>query len=341
MQLVDLRGLAADALDGVLAEQSATRRAQLGVDFSREAGRIRLMLELGLLQGTAALIDGCVVGYAATHVQGDIGWILNHHVLATHRARGIEPALAGACLARLAGSVRRVEWMSPLWEGFSIRRLPHAEFLTVYRWHHMRADPKLGLALLRERRSRFGLEPWEPRHEEAAARLIASAYRAYADGEIDALHRSPEAALKLVHQLMRDEQGGEPLPSASLVAREPGTGELCGVLLLRRVAPDAAQGELLCVAPHHQRRSGLGPVLVRAGLQALALQGLRSVGLQVAQANVEAARLYRRAGFEVRLSSVLCVWEGFDAHELADEPASGPQAAGRAFQASQPMLRPG
>jgi ribosomal protein S18 acetylase RimI-like enzyme len=157
--------------------------------------------------------------------------------------------------------------------------------------------------------------PWDARYEQAAARLVASAYREYADGEIDALYRSPEAALKLVHRLTREEHGGEPLPAASFVAREPRTGELCGLLLRRRVAPDAAQGELLCVAPSHQRSSGLGLALVRAGLQALVQQGLRSVGLQVAQANTEAARIYRRAGFQVGVSSALCVWEGFDAHD--------------------------
>lgn len=216
--------------------------------------------------------------------------------------------------------MRRIEWTTPLWDGFSARLLPHVEFLTLYRSHYMRADPALGLAALRDRRSRFEFEPWEASREAAAARLIASAYREYADGEIDALYRSPEGALQLVHQFTRAEHGGEPLPAASFVVREPQSGELCAMVLIRREAPDAAQGDLLCVAPAYQRRSGLGLALVRAVLQALSRPGLRSIGLQVAQANVEAARIYRRAGFEVRLCSALCVWEGFDAHELDEEP---------------------
>lgn len=320
MQLIALRGLAAGALDEVLDEQAAAGRALYGADFAAQAGRIRLLLELGLLQGAAATVNGHAVAYAQTQVRGDVGLIINHHVLQAHRAGHFEHALVAACLASLAASVRRIEWSTPLWDGFNPRLLPHAEFLTLYRSHLMVANPARGVAALRQRHSRFVFETWDTSHEAAAARLVAQAYREYADAEVDALYRSPAGALQLVRQLTRADHGGEPLPEASFVAHEPHSAELCAIVLVRRVGADAALGELMCVAPAWQRRSGLGLALVQRVLQALVHGGLQTIGLQVAQANVEAFRIYRRAGFEVAQCSALCIWEGFGSSELAEEP---------------------
>jgi len=72
--------------------------------------------------------------------------------------------------------------------------------------------------------------------------------------------------------------------------------EIVGYVIARAAADE---GEILnlAVAPAHQRH-GLGRLLARRALDALAARGARSVYLEVRESNVAARRLYEGLGFE-------------------------------------------
>lgn len=91
-----------------------------------------------------------------------------------------------------------------------------------------------------------------------------------------------------------------------LLVADTGDGTLLGLHWLKR--RDATTGEVhnLAVAPQGQGR-GLGPVLLRAGLDHLAAVGCTEVVLWVDRANDRAVQLYERAGFTTRYDDVAFV----------------------------------
>jgi ribosomal-protein-alanine N-acetyltransferase len=120
-----------------------------------------------------------------------------------------------------------------------------------------------------------------PRLSEAAARdaspiaaLHASAFRrGWSEEEVHALLLEDAV---LAHRAMRGRK-------------------LAGFIMSRRAADEA---EILSVAVgDRQRGSGLGRALLDLHLRRLAGRGVRTVFLEVDEANIPAIRLYRRAGF--------------------------------------------
>jgi ribosomal-protein-alanine N-acetyltransferase len=123
-------------------------------------------------------------------------------------------------------------------------------------------------------RSRPGLSEAGPSDARAMALLhAASFHRAWSDGEFVAL-----------------------LVDRAIVGHRATIGHtLVGFILSRMVAGEA---EILSIAIAASRRGkGLGRQLLDLHLRRLAGLGMRAVFLEVAEDNMPARRLYRRAGF--------------------------------------------
>ena len=85
------------------------------------------------------------------------------------------------------------------------------------------------------------------------------------------------------------------LPFTVALVAEQGGG-IVGYLIARAVA---GEGEILNLAGAPElRRRGLGAQLLEAGLTALAEAGVRSVWLEVREANTAAQLLYQHRGFQ-------------------------------------------
>jgi ribosomal-protein-alanine N-acetyltransferase len=123
-------------------------------------------------------------------------------------------------------------------------------------------------------------DPWRirPARPADAARLAVLERRCFSDPW------SARAFEELLH-----------FPFTIAFVAEPAEG-LAGYLIARAVAEE---GEILnlAVAPDYRRR-GLGAQLLERGLAALARAGVRTVWLEVREANTPARLLYQRHGFE-------------------------------------------
>lgn len=121
-------------------------------------------------------------------------------------------------------------------------------------------------------------------------RVLAAAYAGTDDGGWD---------LAAFHE----RTGWDWFRPEDLLVADAGDGRLLGLHWTKR--RDATTGEVhnLAVAPEGQGR-GLGPALLRAGLDHLARVGCTEVVLWVDRANDRAVRLYERAGFATRWDDV-------------------------------------
>lgn len=123
-------------------------------------------------------------------------------------------------------------------------------------------------------------DPWwiRPARPADAARLAPLERRCFSD---------PWSALAF-EELLR-------LPFTVAFVAEQGEG-IVGYLIARALAEE---GEILNLAVAAElRRQGLGAQLLEAGLTALEEAGVRSVWLEVREANTTAQVLYRRRGFQ-------------------------------------------
>ena len=93
-----------------------------------------------------------------------------------------------------------------------------------------------------------------------------------------------------------------------MLAFNPATGWLAGVVLVTFVAPEVGHITQLCVTPDAQG-TGLGYDLLSRAIFALQAGGAKRVTLTVTEANTGAVELYRKFGFrEMRRFSAL-VWD--------------------------------
>lgn len=130
--------------------------------------------------------------------------------------------------------------------------------------------------------------------DAAVASLLAAAYAG-----------TPEAGWD-VAQLQERRRLAWFRPEDLLLAEDTRDGTLLGLHWLKR--RDAHTGEVhnLAVHPDAQGR-GIGPLLLRAGLDHLAAVGCDEVVLWVDRANPRAVALYERAGFTTRWDDVALV----------------------------------
>jgi ribosomal protein S18 acetylase RimI-like enzyme len=142
----------------------------------------------------------------------------------------------------------------------------------------------------------FRVRPFSGRDMLAAVRLLAGAYEGEPGAQCFAPRGRLEEWVRYVRQLIETPACGVFLPSASLVAEDPATGRLAGLVLATRLSADTAHVAQLVVGPH-ARRQGLGEALLGRASAEASQVGAAHLTLMVDEGNARARALYARHQF--------------------------------------------
>src|SRR5262245_19833722 len=188
--LVDLRQLCAADLEDLLQEEIRTWREQLDRDFSKSADLVRRFVDMRALQGYALVGGGEVIGYAYLVTEELKGLIGDLYVRQAYRCVENEDLLLGHMIGSLvaAGRVNRIESQLLMVESDSSRDLPAAAFVNRFQRNFMmlEMDPQSQPDTSSSRLPpNIHLDRWSEHYQEAAAQLIAAAYRDHIDGQIN------------------------------------------------------------------------------------------------------------------------------------------------------------
>jgi ribosomal protein S18 acetylase RimI-like enzyme len=308
-EIVDLRRVSAPALEPLLQEETQTWRETLGWDFTRSANLVRRFLELRALQGLGLMEAGEAVGYGYCVIEEHKALIGDLFVRAAYR--GAEPEILEALLQRLLRTERleRIEAQLMLLDaGLELPVLPGWP-LQVYERSFMLLDfgsaPELDP---RKPRPHVHIDRWSEGRQDAAAQLILSAYAGHIDASINDQYRTAAGARRFLYNIVQYPGCGAFLGSGSVAAFDTVRGRMCGMSLASLVAENAGHITQICVAPA-ERGTGLGQELLRQSLAVLRAAGCLTASLTVTSANMEAIRLYEKAGFRTVRRFRACVWE--------------------------------
>ena len=315
-ELWDLRRLTADDLHPLLTEEARVWRDQLSWDFERSAELVRKFIQLRALNGSALMVRGAVAGYSYFVFEDHKGLIGDLYLREGFQtAENVKLLLGGVVGGLIATSqVRRIESQLMM-----IGQIPNAvaprasraeRHMQVFRREFMVANLDGTEELPPHPHSRFLIERWADHHQEAAAHVIASAYRDHIDSQINDQYRSVAGARKFLYNIIQYPGCGTFFKGASAAAYDMATGYLCGIALTSLVEPDCGHITQICVNPD-VRGLRVGYELLRSSLRGLREQGCRQASLTVTSANGDAIRLYERAGFRSIRQFPACVWEGF------------------------------
>jgi ribosomal protein S18 acetylase RimI-like enzyme len=309
--VVDLRQLTASDLEPLLREETAAWREELDWDFEKSADLVRRFVDLRALNGNALVEQGAVTGYVYFVLEESKGLIGDLYVQRALRTPARENWLLQAALDQIAASPQsfRVECqLMMLGSGYE-QGAPYADYRTSFERNFMRAD--LRQARLDESRIRrpIFIERWADPYQEAAAHLIADAYRAHIDSHINDQYRSVSGARRFLHNIVQYPGCGAFYRPASFAAFDAGSGQLCGISLASLVAADCGHITQICVSDA-VRGAGVGYELLRRSLISLRDAHCTFASLTVTAANRSAIDLYERVGFETLRRFSAYVWEG-------------------------------
>lgn len=308
-EITDLRCVAAADLAPVLESEVAEWRQALRWDFRPSADLVLRFVASQALNGYALRVAGDLAGYTYVVAEEGKGLIGDLYVRSDRRTIENENLLLSAAVESLFASplVRRVESQLMMLCRPLDRPLPRSESATRYSRRLMAIDRERIARLPPVGRPPVHLECWHDGHSEAAARLIAEAYRSHIDSRINDQYRSLAGARRFLYNIVQYPGCGVFLPSASFVATAGGRA-LAGLCLASRLSDDVGHITQLCVVPG-LRGLGLGYELLRCSLAALADLGCRSITLTVTSANRQALALYEKVGFTTLREFAACVWE--------------------------------
>lgn len=309
-ELCDLRTIRAADLEELLTEESAFWRDSLAWDFSASASLVRRFVDMHALSGYALLTAGRVIGYCYYVLEDRKGLIGDLYVMHYFRTDRDQLRLLNAALGEMmrAPQVSRVEsqlmtFAAPVPEPHRHLQIFPRDFLSL----------QLPLAQALPARPPSGsviVLPWQDHHQEAAAQLIASAYRGHVDSRINDQYCSTAGARKFLFNIVQYPGCGNFFPGASLSAYDGQSGTLCAICLTSLVAEDSGHITQICVGQGWQGQ-GIGYELLRQSLQLLQNAGIVKVSLTVTSSNRQALKLYESVGFRGTRKFAAYVWEGF------------------------------
>ncbi len=308
--VVELRRLAAERLDPLLEEETATWRSNLDWDFRQSADLVRRFVHMQALSGFALLSNDKISGYAYYVCEEGKGLIGDLYLLREHRSIFNENVLLEAALDAIwrTPGVRRVEAQLMMLSSPLDRTVPLENRSHRYPRHFMEAPLGPAVHLPPRRQPGISIARWASSRHEDTARLIANAYQGHLDGQINDQYRSVAGARRFLMNIVQYPGCGTFFGPASYAAIGTQGGELRGVSLASLVAEDVGHITQVCVARSHQG-TGLGYELVRQSLLALAAHGCRRVSLTVTASNENAVRLYQRMGFTTLRDFAAYIWE--------------------------------
>ncbi|HLH44555.1 MAG TPA: GNAT family N-acetyltransferase [Bryobacteraceae bacterium] len=324
--LIDLRDLTVEHLSGLLEEETESWRAELDWDFRASADLVRRFVQLRSLNGFGLAVDGVIAGYSYYVAEDGKGLVGDFYVRAAYRTLDRHARLLQAVLDAIwrTPGTRRVEAQLMMlsangpqkarggdFEPPEIsqwnRAVPYARWFHAYPRQFLEA-PLASIRGLPARETGVAFGPWSESWYDAAAQLIASAYRGHTDSSINDQYRSAQGARRFLTNIVQYPGCGAFFAPASLVGWDRKNRALCGLSLASLVAPEVGHITQICVGPQRQGQ-GIGYELLRRSLIALAAHGCRDVSLTVTSANESALRLYRQVGFRLRREFSAYVWE--------------------------------
>jgi len=310
-EVVDLRRILARDLDPLLEKEVEEWLRRLDWDFGPSAELIRRFVAMEALSGYALIAGGAVIGYTYFVNEDRKGLIGDLYIREDRRTAAEEMRLLRAALEELLATpyVERVESQLMMLGWHARQALPYSELVQVYGRDFLAIEAGRIASLKPGRAARKVLiENWSAGRQEEAAEVIAQAYKAHVDGNVNDQYRSSRGACRFISNVVQYPGCGVFFQPASFVALDAWTGRACGVSLTSLLSPRVGHITQICVQPRLKGK-GLGYELLRRSLAALAEAGCRNVSLTVTAANVEAVRLYERVGFEKVHSFPALVWE--------------------------------
>jgi len=311
--IVDLRNLAVERLESVLAEETGIWLERLNWDFRPSADLVRRFVRMQSLNGYALVSGNRAIGYTYFVCEDNKGLIGDLYVLRQFASVENEHLLLEAALEALVTTpfVHRVECQLMILGSCFDRQLPRPSVARRHRRVFMTLDLARVAALPPGRAADLvRIEEWSERVQEDAAAVIARSYEGHIDSEINDQYRSLPGARRFLGNIIQYPGCGSFFQPASLVATHAGSGRLCGICLTSLVAAEVGHITQICVDTT-LRGSGIGYELLRRSLAAMADYGCRQTSLTVTAANVDAIRLYERMGFVIQRQFAAYVWDSF------------------------------
>jgi ribosomal protein S18 acetylase RimI-like enzyme len=311
-QVVDLRRLSAASLEPLLQEEIVSWRNELEWDFEKSADLVRRFVDLRALNGSALMEDGHVTGYLYYVLEDSKGLIGDLYVRKDLRTAEREDLLLESALDAIMAnhSIRRIESQLLMLEFAPGRPIPRGQQAAAFERNYMRIDLKRAALGEGHVRRPMHIERWSDHYQDAAAQLIATAYKGHVDSRINDQYRSMVGARRFLYNIVQYPGCGTFFRPASFAAFDAVGSTLCGVSLASLVAPECGHITQICVLPN-VRGTGIGHALLRRSLMTLRDMGCRSASLTVTAANEDAVSLYERVGFETVRQFTAYAWEGF------------------------------
>lgn len=309
-ELVELRRLRVEHFQPLLEEESARWRELFDWDFRPSADLVRRFVRMRALHGWGLIESGQLIGYAYYVCEEAKGLVGDLYMLRRRQAVELENLLLEAVLDSLFATppIRRVEAQLMMLPSAFDRPVPRSDWLRRYARNFMVADLRAADSLPPgPAAGKIRIERFTEAFQEAAAQLIADAYRGHIDSEINDQYRSLGEARRFLSNVVHYPGCGSFFPPASLVAIDPASGRLVGLSLSSLVAAQVGHITQICTAPE-VRGQGVGYELLRRSMAILARERCRKVSLTVTASNHEAVRLYERTGFRTLRTFAAYVW---------------------------------
>lgn len=301
LEVIDLSRVSAVALEPLWEREIRHWRETLGWDVRGAIRGLKRAVERGSVAGKVALAGEEVLGYGYFGVEGRRGVVSG--LVAPHGSSIVGEALVSAVLEEMESvGVGRVEtqfmgfeapWLTPCFEARGFETC----------WREFLRRPVTGLSSASSLEARASeargvlVLPWSGWNLSEMAQLMEQAHRGGVDASVNELYRSTEGCRLLLNNIARQRGCGEPLLSASMVARDGATDRAAGFALVTEIAPGHGHLAQIAVAPAYQRR-GVGTLLLANVLRQLEASECESISLMYSTANRRAGSLYRAAAFE-------------------------------------------
>jgi ribosomal protein S18 acetylase RimI-like enzyme len=284
--LADLLTLAPEALEGLLADETATAWRELKWQYGpvpvpvpglawMEGGKPTGYLALGL-NGATVSIGRLFASRSGARREMVEKALLDAASQLVFRVPGVRQLLGDL----LAIAPSTLEWLQARWPGRTRMRAIMARAAA--------STPAAGAAL----------GPFTVADLPAAAGILLRAHQHRQDFIPDPMLHHPDGVVMLLRKVVDGEVCGRFQPEASFLARAPGSGALLGFVLATRMGQDQGHIAEIAVDPGASRQ-GLGSTLMAAATTALDGLGCRGVHLGVDLDNLAAVGFYQRLGFTV------------------------------------------
>jgi ribosomal protein S18 acetylase RimI-like enzyme len=312
LEILDLRHFSALKLRPLLEQEAEFWNQRLHWDYKPSTELLLQYLDSRILPGFVALDRGRIVGFCFCVYEGHKAVIGDIYASRYESSPlSIVQTLVHHLLEMLEASpdIRRIEGQLLLFDEGVLTPLIAS---SLSRGTRFQSFPRLFLQLdlsgpspAATRISANSFPPdielcrWSPTFYNPTAELIQNAYLNHLDADINDQYRTLAGSQRFLHNIIRFPGCGTFDPDSSYVLRTRRDNALIAVLLVSRIAPDAAHITQLCVAPN-QRGRRLGASLLHHVLRQLPRHAYRIVSLTVSENNPGALALYTATGFRTR-----------------------------------------